>query len=67
MVGSRLTRGLAWVFSLMMIGAGSLGLMRGDELSRGRYSLIELIAIMIGGIGIGTVFLLDRWKNRAKE
>jgi uncharacterized membrane protein len=69
MVGSRLTRGLAWVFSLMNILSGSLMLMRGDEFLRTRsyYSLIEWIAMMIGSMGIGTLFLLDRWRKRAKE
>jgi hypothetical protein len=68
MIGSRLTRGLAWVFSLMVILAGSLMLMRGDELlsTRSHYSLIEWITMMIGGMGIGTLFLLDRWRKRAK-
>ncbi len=64
---SRLTRGLAWVFSLMMILGGSLMLMRGDELARNHYSLIEWIAVMIGALGIGALGLLDRWTKRAKE
>jgi hypothetical protein len=69
MDGSRLTRRLAWVFSLMMILGGSLMLMRGDELlsTRSHYSLMEWIAMMIGGMGIGTLFLLDRRRKCAKR
>ncbi len=53
----------------MMILGGSLMLMRGDESlsTRSHYSLMEWIAMMIGGMGIGTLFLLDRRRKYAKR
>ena len=64
---SRSTRGFGLAFAFMMILGGGLILLVGPHRSDNQHLPIEWAAILIGCIGNGALFLLERWRKLAKE
>jgi hypothetical protein len=64
---SSFTRSFRLAFSLMMIVSGGLIFVVGYQRSNNPYLPVELIAIMIGGLGNGALFLLERRRKHTKE
>jgi hypothetical protein len=64
---SRSTRSFGLAFALMMVLGGGLILVEGPHRSDNPYLPVGWAAILIGSMGSGALFLLERWRKPAKE